>query len=283
MKILFKILLFGFLIPILLASILPITLPIYLVIIFIALIVKIKSKLYNYFIKEPFELADALTGLMEGAQKEIEHQKKIEEKLNKKLDEMVKKDNINKGELKPLIAQLFQSLSEEIDLDKEVDKYIEGYFKTVAEKERDLRKKEDNQYLAKSYVQRHNLSSYKKKLSIVDDLFKLTPVEFEKWVKTNIFEKNGWKVSETRITGDGGIDLVLWKNKEKSIAQCKRFRGTVGEPLLRDFYGAMISEGVSKGYFVTTGLFSLSALKFAENKPIELIDRRILTKFIGKQ
>jgi len=109
-------------------------------------------------------------------------------------------------------------------------------------------------------------------------LLKLTPTEFEKWVKIHIFEKEGWHVTETKITGDGGIDLFLNRKDEHSIAQCKRYQKTVGEPPIRDFYGTMISEGVSRGYFVTTGLFSLPALKFAENKPIEMIDRRVLAQ-----
>ena len=122
------------------------------------------------------------------------------------------------------------------------------------------------------------IQTLKKNLRQVDDLFDLTPVEFEKWVKRNIFEKKDWEVTETKATGDGGIDLILNRQDEHSIAQCKRFKKTVGEPLIRDFYGVMISEGVSKGYFVTTGLFSLSALKFAEGKPIEMIDRRVLAQ-----
>ncbi|MFA5750581.1 MAG: restriction endonuclease [Candidatus Shapirobacteria bacterium] len=148
----------------------------------------------------------------------------------------------------------------------------------LAKEEMELRKKENIHFLANVYKQRKNITSFKQNLSIIDNLLNLSPVEFEKWVKINVFEKEGWQVTETKITGDGGIDLVLNQNNEYSIAQCKRYRNTVGEPSLRDFYGTMISEGVSRGYFITTGLFSLSALKFAENKPIELIDRRILAQ-----
>lgn len=151
----------------------------------------------------------------------------------------------------------------------------EEYF---AEKERKLRKQEQDKILARAYQRRQKASSLKKNLITIDSLLNLTPTEFEKWVKNNILEKEGWKVKETKATGDGGIDFILNRPGEHSIAQCKRFKKTVGEPLLRDFYGTMMSEGVSKGYFVTTGLFSLSALKFAEDKPIEMIDRRVLAQ-----
>ena len=158
------------------------------------------------------------------------------------------------------------------------EKYIAHKKLQMAKKELELQNKEKIEFLARSYQRRQKTTFYKNNLSKIDDLINLTPVEFEKWVKKHVFEKEGWKVSETKLTGDGGIDLILTKNGEHSIAQCKRFKNTVGEPLLRDFYGTMISEGVSRGYFVTTGLFSLSALKFTEGKPIEMIDRRVLAQ-----
>lgn len=155
-----------------------------------------------------------------------------------------------------------------------------SYEAYIAEKERRIRKKEQDYLFAKAYRQRHKTTDFKRSLATVDNLLSLSPTEFEKYVKVNIFEKEGWQVSETKITGDGGIDLVLSKNGERSIAQCKRYKKTVGEPHLRDFYGTMMSEGVSRGFFITTGLFSLSALKFAEQKPIVLMDRRILAQKI---
>lgn len=148
----------------------------------------------------------------------------------------------------------------------------------LAEKERRLRKREQDVLLAKFFKQRRRKSKLKASLATIDSLLELTPIEFEQWVKLNIFEIDGWKVEETRTTGDGGVDLILTRNGEHSIAQCKRFRKTVGEPALRDFYGTMISEGVSRGFFVTTGLFSLSAQKFADDKPIVMIDRRLLAQ-----
>jgi len=147
--------------------------------------------------------------------------------------------------------------------------------------EKMLRKREKDHSLAKSYIQRQGKNDIRKNLVAVDSLANLSPTEFEEWVRQNIFEKEGWTVEETKITGDGGVDLIVYKGDEKSIVQCKRFKGTVGEPMIRDFYGTMYHEGVSKGFFVTTGLYSLPALKFAEDKPIVMIDRRILaTKYL---
>lgn len=159
-----------------------------------------------------------------------------------------------------------------------LQKYFQYETKTqyLANKEKALRKNEGERLLAKSYTQRQSQSELRKNLASIDNLINISPIEFEKWVRENVFEKEGWVVEETKNTGDGGVDLVLYKGDEKSIAQCKRFRGTVGEPMIRDFYGAMFHEGVSRGFFITTGLYSIPALKFSEDKPIEMIDRRIL-------
>lgn len=76
----------------------------------------------------------------------------------------------------------------------------------------------------------------------------------------------------TRRTGDEGVDLVLDREGERSIAQCKRYRGQIGQPLVRDFYGALVHENAKRGYFVTTGRFSLPAQTWAEGKNITLVD-----------
>lgn len=217
-------------------------------------------------------------------QRDIEYQKQqekeglIETELKKKLNNMIMKGKIEREELKPLIQQLPHLSCGLNDIDLDLDDYIEKHLKELSRREKIQKQQEEDSILAKSYLFRKSNTQFKQKILIVDDLYNLSPLEFERWVKKNVFEKEEWQVSETKITGDGGIDLVLLKSDEKSIAQCKRYRKTVGEPLLRDFYGAMMSEGVSRGFFITTGLFSLSALKFSKNKPIEMIDRRILAQ-----
>ncbi|OGY22284.1 MAG: hypothetical protein A2126_03625 [Candidatus Woykebacteria bacterium GWB1_45_5] len=149
---------------------------------------------------------------------------------------------------------------------------IEEYLAFV---EKEERKKENVNLLAKSYRDRSSRKTSIDAVKKIDELISLTPREFESWTKS-LFEKKGWKVTETKATGDGGVDLVLEKDNIKSIAQCKRFKGNVGEPLLRDFYGTIMHEGVSEGYFVTTGYFTSDAIKWAEDKPIIRMDRGIL-------
>lgn len=83
----------------------------------------------------------------------------------------------------------------------------------------------------------------------------------------------GHHAKRTGATGDHGIDVVVTSKKgEKWVVQCKRWRGYVGEPIIRDFYGAMQHEKADRGILITTGTFSKSAQAWAKGKPIALMD-----------
>lgn len=110
-----------------------------------------------------------------------------------------------------------------------------------------------------------------------DAWLELSPVEFKQGV-ARLFEREGFIVFVTAQSGDGGIDIELRTDDERRIVQCKRYSGTVGRPDIQRFYGVLMHEGVEKGYFVTTGTFSVGAVKFSENKPIVLIDMPSLMK-----
>jgi restriction system protein len=114
----------------------------------------------------------------------------------------------------------------------------------------------------------------------LNDLQKLTPLAFEEFVK-RVFEEQGYTVAVTRRVGDEGVDLVLLRDDERSIAQCKRYRGQVGQPLVREFYGAVLHENAKRGYLVTTGRFSLPAHTWAQGKNITLVDGADLLEAAG--
>jgi restriction system protein len=72
---------------------------------------------------------------------------------------------------------------------------------------------------------------------------------------------------------DGGIDLRLRRQGETTLVQCKRWKVfKVGVRPIREFFGVMTSEGVDRGIFVSSGIYTNEALRFAEGKPLELID-----------
>lgn len=106
----------------------------------------------------------------------------------------------------------------------------------------------------------------------------LVPERFEELVAAT-FKQKGYSATITPQQGDHGIDVVLRApNGEKEVVQCKRYQGQVGEPMVRDFFGAMLHENAVRGCIVTTGEFTQQAKSWARGKPIELIDGQRLNQ-----
>ncbi len=88
-----------------------------------------------------------------------------------------------------------------------------------------------------------------------------------------LFLAYGHQAKRTGSVGDHGVDVVVHsKNGEKCVVQCKRWRGYVGEPVVRDFYGVMHHEKAERGFIITSGTFSRPAREWAKGKPITLYD-----------
>jgi restriction system protein len=102
----------------------------------------------------------------------------------------------------------------------------------------------------------------------------LSPGGFEEFV-ADLFHRRGYAVQVVGGDGDHGVDLVVTNpDGERELVQCKRWgRKWLGEPVVRDFYGALMHDGVAvRGYIVTTSFFSHAARTWAQDKPIKLID-----------
>ena len=106
-----------------------------------------------------------------------------------------------------------------------------------------------------------------------EQLAALTPDQFEQWC-ANRLRALGYTVRHVGGQGDHGIDLFAEKDRERVVVQCKRFTGrrTVGEPHLRDLFGAMHAERAARAIVITAGYFTAEARDWAKGKPIELWD-----------
>ena len=103
----------------------------------------------------------------------------------------------------------------------------------------------------------------------------MTAVAFKEFIGS-LFRETGYAVEITPGTNDNGIDLLLRKNNQLIAVQCKRWSAPVGEPVVRDFYSALMSSGAQSGYVVTTSTFTSHAYSFAQGKPIQLVDLEAL-------
>ena len=95
-------------------------------------------------------------------------------------------------------------------------------------------------------------------------------LEFEHWV-ADLFRRAGFQVEITQASGDHGVDLWASIGNRLVAVQCKRWDGMVGEPVLRDLYGAMTAAKAHSGCLVTTGTFTAQAHQFSKDKSLCLV------------
>lgn len=107
----------------------------------------------------------------------------------------------------------------------------------------------------------------------------MSPDAFERLTQRLLRESGFIHVEVTGRTGDGGIDGkgIARLNGLMSFHiafQCKKYKGSVGSPEIRDFRGATVGRS-DRGLFITTGNFTKAAIEEANRDgvaPIDLID-----------
>ena len=105
--------------------------------------------------------------------------------------------------------------------------------------------------------------------------------EFEQLVG-EAYRRQGYRVAETGGGGaDGGIDLILHKEGERLLVQCKQWRvSKVGVKPVRELYGVLMAHGAGGAVFVTSGTYTREAMDFAAGKPLQLVDGELLCRLI---
>ncbi|WP_179281781.1 restriction endonuclease [Paenibacillus sp. VTT E-133280] len=111
-------------------------------------------------------------------------------------------------------------------------------------------------------------------------LKKMCPFEFEEYM-ARVFRCAGYESKVTKRTGDGGKDIILRRNGEVRLVECKRYTSPkVGRPDIQKFHSAMIDFNAVEGFYITTGEFTKQALECAENKSILTINGEHLLNLI---
>lgn len=106
--------------------------------------------------------------------------------------------------------------------------------------------------------------------------------QFEQFVG-EAFRREGYHVEHTgTASGDGGIDLVLRKNGETVLVQCKQWKAwKVGVKPVRELLGVITSHSASAGILATSGRFTAEAVRFAQDNRIRLIDGPALERLVA--
>lgn len=117
------------------------------------------------------------------------------------------------------------------------------------------------------------------------NLMYLTPIEFEQLI-AKLFQSMGLETELTQASHDGGIDCIAHDRQPivggELVIQVKRYRHTVTVSVVRDLFGVMQDRRASKGILVTTSSYGTDSYKFAEGKPIELIDGQRLLQLLSE-
>ena len=90
------------------------------------------------------------------------------------------------------------------------------------------------------------------------------------------FSDKGGEVNVTQSSRDGGVDAIVFDPDPirggKIIIQAKRYTNTVPVSAVRDLYGTIINEGANKGILITTSDYGPDSYKFAQGKPLTLLN-----------
>lgn len=107
--------------------------------------------------------------------------------------------------------------------------------------------------------------------------------QFELYV-CDLFRQLGYDADVTPQTGDGGKDIMIYKENFFAIAECKRFglKTKVTRPQIQKFHSAIIDCKAEKGYIITTGEFTHHAVSYVLDKPIILVNGSKLVEIIEK-
>lgn len=108
-----------------------------------------------------------------------------------------------------------------------------------------------------------------------DYLFQINPRRFEELV-ARLLENNGYSVTLTQKTRDGGKDIYALQKSELgdilSIVECKRYfqDKPVGVSVVRSLYAVKIVEHANIGVVMTTSFFTKPAIEFKNSVGSEL-------------
>ena len=163
---------------------------------------------------------------------------------------------INRIDIKELLS-MYSKLEEiknainernkQIKIAKERERYLNNDFRKEKEKEEDI----------------YDFESIK------------TGEEFELYLK-KLFTRIGYDVETTKASGDQGADLILVKNRVKTVVQAKFYSSPVSNKAVQEVVGAIKFYNADKGMVVTNNTYTKSALELADANNIEMIDGKKL-------
>ena len=89
--------------------------------------------------------------------------------------------------------------------------------------------------------------------------------EFEEEV-AKVFRAHGYKAKVTKGSGDGGVDIFLYKNGIKTVVQCKHYKEQVSPEPVRALWGCMYHFDADEAIFIASSGFTKGCYDFKMGK-----------------
>jgi len=130
---------------------------------------------------------------------------------------------------------------------------------------------------------RINLRSRRRETAVemeLESLRSLAPGDFEALI-AEYFKSCGYRIWLTNGGQDHGVDVLVYDGRgAKWVVQCKRYKGVVGEPVVRDLLGALLHERGTRAFLMTTGGVSQKAKEWIVDKPITVYEGENLVRLL---
>lgn len=109
-------------------------------------------------------------------------------------------------------------------------------------------------------------------VELVEQLRQIDWYQFEQLMAL-MYRKLGYSVDRRGgAKPDGGIDIVLEKDGQRTAVQCKQWKAwKVGVRNIREFVGALTDSGIQQGIFITLCGYTAEAKQLAEKHRIEIL------------
>ena len=173
-----------------------------------------------------------------------------------------------------LIAIQKDDINNYISSLKRIDKIIESINDEIALEEAE---KEKERILGGDLSKEITLNRLKMTYASVT-----SPAEFEKYI-ADLYERLGYTIDEVVDKNKrGGADIIAFKDNIKYVIQVKYYTKPVNKNGIIEVVAAKKLYKANKGIHVTNNSYSMSAMQFAAQNNIELIDGEIIEEYINE-
>jgi len=124
--------------------------------------------------------------------------------------------------------------------------------------------------------ERQNHSS---QLHTLEEAYNSSPEEFRQTM-TSLFERLGYNVRGSDDPSSETFELNLDRSGKKELAWCRQSADSIPVSDVTEFLTKISSQGITKGYMVSTGYFSLAAMELTLGKGLHLVDGSELAEML---